>query len=145
MTPAELMQKALRSLKAARLLLQDGDMDGACNRAYYAMFNAARALLLHAGHSGAATIKTHKGLIAAVAQFLVKSGRLTPKDHRALNSVFQIRLAADYLDASISSTDALAALEKADAFMGAIATQLSQPALPHTPKPAQKPSKKTGR
>ena len=140
MTPADLMQKAQRSLKTALLLFQDGDMDGACNRAYYAMFNAARALLLHAGYPGAAIIKTHKGLIAAVAQFLVKPGRLTSKDHRALNSVFQIRVAADYLGTSISRTDAHAALENAGSFVSAIATQLAQPTPPYAPR--QKQTKK---
>jgi uncharacterized protein (UPF0332 family) len=40
-----LMQKAARALDSARLLLDAGDTDGACNRAYYAMFDAARAAL----------------------------------------------------------------------------------------------------
>jgi uncharacterized protein (UPF0332 family) len=39
------MQKAARALDSARLLLDAGDTDGACNRAYYAMFDAARAAL----------------------------------------------------------------------------------------------------
>lgn len=39
---AALMQKADRALASARLLLDAGDTDGACNRAYYAMFDAAR-------------------------------------------------------------------------------------------------------
>lgn len=41
----QLMQKAARALDSARLLLDAGDTDGACNRAYYAMFDAARAAL----------------------------------------------------------------------------------------------------
>lgn len=40
-----LMKKAKRALSAARLLLTAGDGDGACNRAYYAMFDAAHAAL----------------------------------------------------------------------------------------------------
>nr|WP_281799719.1 HEPN domain-containing protein [Methylocystis echinoides] len=39
------MKKAKRALSAARLLLTAGDGDGACNRAYYAMFDAAHAAL----------------------------------------------------------------------------------------------------
>ena len=46
MTPNQLMGKAARAVASARLLLSDGDVDGACNRAYYAMFDAARAALL---------------------------------------------------------------------------------------------------
>lgn len=45
------MQKADRALASARLLLDAGDTEGACNRAYYAMFDAARAALVNAVHS----------------------------------------------------------------------------------------------
>ncbi len=45
-TPASFMRKAERALASARVLLQDGDPEGACNRAYYAMFDAARAALM---------------------------------------------------------------------------------------------------
>ncbi len=40
------MTKAERAAVSAKLLLEAGDVDGACNRAYYAMFDAARAALL---------------------------------------------------------------------------------------------------
>lgn len=60
------MSKAMRACASARVLLDLGDVDGACNRAYYAMFDAARAALLATEapvetHLG----KTHSGLIAA--------------------------------------------------------------------------------
>ena len=42
------MEKASRALSSARLLLGDGDAEGDCNRAYYAMFDAAHAALLFA-------------------------------------------------------------------------------------------------
>ncbi|WP_204848259.1 HEPN domain-containing protein [Rhodopila globiformis] len=44
------MAKAARAAESARALLDRGDADGACNRAYYAMFDAARAALLAVGH-----------------------------------------------------------------------------------------------
>ena len=40
------MTKANRALAPAKLLVNSGDVDGACNRAYYAMFDATRAALL---------------------------------------------------------------------------------------------------
>lgn len=43
---AALMQRAERSLRSARNLLEDGDHDFAISRAYYAMFYAATAALL---------------------------------------------------------------------------------------------------
>jgi len=42
----ELFTKAQTAAASARILLNAGDVDGACNRAYYAMFDAARAALL---------------------------------------------------------------------------------------------------
>ena len=45
MNAQELMAKSQRALASAQKLLEDNDGDGACNRAYYAMFDAARAAL----------------------------------------------------------------------------------------------------
>jgi uncharacterized protein (UPF0332 family) len=42
---ATYMRKAHRAVEAARLLLANHDTEGACNRAYYAMFDAAHAAL----------------------------------------------------------------------------------------------------
>ena len=36
----------VQAATSAKVLLDTGDMDGACNRAYYAMFDAACAALL---------------------------------------------------------------------------------------------------
>jgi len=57
--PAELFNKANVAIKSSELLLSSGDLDGACNRAYYAMFDAARASLLLTGViADLASIKT---------------------------------------------------------------------------------------
>ena len=91
------MLKSDRALQSARLLLAGGDMDGACNRAYYAMFDAARAALIA---SGAAVepemLRTHSGLISAFSLHLVKPGRIALEHGRALNKVEGLRLIADY-------------------------------------------------
>jgi len=44
LTPGDLMAKADTACSSARTLLDLGDVDGAANRAYYAMFDAARDL-----------------------------------------------------------------------------------------------------
>ena len=49
MNALALMAKAVRAAESARILLDTGDKEGACDRAYYAMFNAARAALLASG------------------------------------------------------------------------------------------------
>jgi uncharacterized protein (UPF0332 family) len=60
----KLLDKADRALASARLLLEADDGDGAANRAYYAMFDAASAALLWAG-STQSLPKTDGGLISA--------------------------------------------------------------------------------
>lgn len=73
MTADELMAKAIRAAASARLLLDTGDVEGACDRAYYAMFNAARAALLVSGAAVQTGVgRTHGGLISAFSQHLVK-------------------------------------------------------------------------
>ena len=49
MKAQDLMAKAIQAAASAKVLLDTGDSDGACNRAYYAMFDAARAALLASG------------------------------------------------------------------------------------------------
>jgi uncharacterized protein (UPF0332 family) len=74
----DLMAKARRALASAHKLLQDNDSDGACNRAYNAMFDAARAAPITSNAPVPPEIaKTHSGLIAAVSLHLVKP-RLYP-------------------------------------------------------------------
>lgn len=75
LTPSALMLKARRACASAKVLLAVGDVDGACNRAYYAMFDAARAALFASGAPVAPDIgKTHSGLISAFGNHLVKTG-----------------------------------------------------------------------
>lgn len=78
-------------------MLDAGDADGACNRAYYAMFDAARSALLASGAPVESEIaRTHGGLISAFSLHLVKPGRVSIELGRALNRVEEIRLVADY-------------------------------------------------
>jgi len=93
----ELMAKAIQASASARLLLYAGDADGACNRAYYAMFDAARAALLASGAPVPAEIaRTHSGLISAFSLHLVKTGRVPIELGKTLNKAEELRLIADY-------------------------------------------------
>ncbi len=90
-------EKAQRALDEARLLLGDAKTEGACSRAYYAMHDAAHAALLATGNEPPrAPIKSHHGLMAAFGRTLVLSGEIHPDHGRALNSVQDVRLLADY-------------------------------------------------
>lgn len=91
----DLIAKASLACESAALLLAHGDIDGACNRAYYGMFDAARAAPLATG-SEPAGIRTHAGLISAFGLRLVKTGKLERALGHTLNRAHEIRLMADY-------------------------------------------------
>ena len=112
------MEKAERAAKSARLLLEAGDADGACNRAYYAMFDAARAALLASKAPVAAEVaRTHGGLISAFSLHLVKTGLVSVEFGRTLNRAEEIRLIADYLGDPIELDMATWVVGQSEAFI----------------------------
>ncbi len=114
----ELIEKAERAAKSARLLLEAGDADGACNRAYYAMFDAARAALLASKAPVAAEVaRTHGGLISAFSLHLVKTGLVSVELGRTLNKAEEIRLIADYLGDPIELDIATWVVGQSEAFI----------------------------
>lgn len=121
MNSADLMHKAVTALASADLLLQAGDTDGACNRAYYAMFDAARAALLMTGVvSDLTALKTHSGLITTFGLYLVKPGKVSVELGKALNKVEDLRLVADYRGDELEPEQALWAIEQARTFVEAM-------------------------
>lgn len=121
MIPAELLDRADRAAESAALLLSAGDLNGACNRAYYAMFDAARAALTSTQPAPSSeTIKTHSGLISAFSLKLVKTGRVPVELGKAFSKVADIRLIADYSDEEVSAERATWAIEQAREFVKAM-------------------------
>lgn len=117
------MAKAERACTSAQVLLDAGDIDGACNRAYYAMFNAARAALIASGVPVApATRKTHGSLISVFGRHLVKSGLVSKEMGRLLNRAQEIRQVADYKGDSVEASDAQLIVEQAASFIAAMRT-----------------------
>lgn len=121
MNADDLWNKAHQAASSARLLLDAGDTSGACNRAYYAMFDAARAALLTSGATLSSEIgKTHSGLIHAFSQHLVKTG-LVPKElGQSLARAHELRLIGDYTGDRVQATDAQTAVEQAAKFIAAL-------------------------
>jgi len=118
---AELMNKANKALASARLLLNADDSDGATNRAYYAMFDAAIAALLWIDTAATRTIpKSHAGLIASFGISLIQTGHLPAGLGRSLNRVQELRLTADYLAEPVPWDKAAAAVREAEAFVEAV-------------------------
>jgi len=121
MTLEQYLLKARRALASARLLLENGDIEGSCNRAYYAMFDAAHAALLrHQPGINPAETRTHNGLITAFGKHLIKTGLMTPELGRVLNQVEQIRLLADYTGEEIEPDKAAWVVEQASVFVETI-------------------------
>ena len=126
MTPDDYMTKAVRALASAKLLLSDKDIEGACNRAYYAMFDAAHAALLWADAPvNPATIRTHNGLISAFGQHLVKPALLPGNLGKLFNQVEHIRLLSDYTGEEVPEDKALWAVEQATSFVEVIQHKFS--------------------
>ena len=93
----ELLKKAERAAEPAQLLFEDGDFDGSYNRAYYAMFDAARAALSSLSTEiSSEAIKTHSGLISAFSMLFVKTGLIDLQLGKTLNKAEDLRLIADY-------------------------------------------------
>jgi uncharacterized protein (UPF0332 family) len=117
-TPQALMAKADTACASARALLDLGDVDGAANRAYYAMFDAARAALLSSGAPVPPEVaRTHSGLIAAFGTHLVKNGPVSRDMGRLLNRAHEVRLVADYNGQSVGLSDAREIVDQAAAFV----------------------------
>jgi uncharacterized protein (UPF0332 family) len=125
MTPqrsaASLMAKAAQAVASARVLLETNDADGAANRAYYAMFDAAQAALLSSGVPAADALgKTHRGVINAFSAYLVKEGPVSKELGRQLKRAEEVRLVADYNGESVTLADAAELVNQAEMFVKAM-------------------------
>lgn len=116
------MEKARRACASARALLELGDADGAANRAYYAMFDAARAALICKVPEAepADASRTHSGLIAAFGLRLVKSGPVSRELGRSLNRAHELRQIADYAGMQVDISDAGRMVAHAETFVSEI-------------------------
>lgn len=115
------MNKAQSALGAAQLLLDNDFPDDACNRAYYAMFDAARAALLTVrAPVEAEQARTHSGLISAFGQHIVKARILPAELGKSLNRAHEVRLLADYSGDPIDILQAVELVRGAKAFVLAI-------------------------
>ena len=119
---ADHLRKAEQALESCYTLLNSGDTEGACNRAYYAMFNAAHVALQAVGIIQPGTVyKSHGGLIGAFSKEVVLSGTVDRGLGRSLAKVYETRLLADYTGDPPADEDARWAAAQAEAFVTAIA------------------------
>ncbi len=115
------LERAIRSLEAAREMSETGFHDFAASRAYYAAFYAATALLLKEG----VELAKHSGVIASIHQRFVKSGRLSKEQGKDLNWLFEIRNIGDYGGVvHVSEVQAREAVTAAENFLAAVSNLL---------------------
>jgi len=86
------LERAEKALKSAKLLEENGELEDAASRAYYAMFHAARALLFSKGMNA----KTHKGTISLFGEKIVKQGIMSEEYADMLRKAFDLRQKSDY-------------------------------------------------
>jgi len=111
-----LLRKARRKLLAAESALSNGFPEDTASGAYYAMYHAAKAILL----SRAPRVKKHGDVTRKFTELLVDTGRVDRKFAEYLEGGFQSRHFADYetdLVATISAEDAGDWLRKAAEFV----------------------------
>lgn len=126
---AKLLEKASRSIAAAKGCLELGHNDVGVGRCYYAMFYVAQALLNERG----LRFRKHGGVHSAFGEHFAKSRVLDPKYHRWLLSAFNKRLAADYgTEDEADSGDVSQLIVRAEDFLAAAREYLEEETEPHS-------------
>lgn len=117
------LERAQQSLKAAKELYNMGYFDFSASRAYYCAFYGATAVLLKEGLD----FTKHSGVIASIHKKFVREGKLSLKQGKDLNWLFEIRNIADYGGIEhISKEHCERAIKSAENFLKAVKTLLNK-------------------
>jgi len=116
------MERARQTLNAAKLLdEQNADTASIVNRAYYAIFYAALAMLATVGEE----TSKHSGVLALFDRHFIKAGILPKEMGKFLHTAFDMRQMADYEDKTdISREVSRQILEFAKEFVSSIEKKL---------------------
>ena len=88
------LEKAKEDIATAHDLIALGRLRGAVNRAYYAIYHLATAVLLTQDIERS----KHSGVQSAFGQYLIKPGLIEPEYGRILTSARKAREISDYAD-----------------------------------------------
>ena len=112
------LEKAENCLNDAKLLLKNESYMAAANRAYYAIFHSARAILALDGEDR----KRHSGVISYFQKHYIKTQIFEKRYSYILQNAFEIRQEADYEDFYVlSKEDVFRQIFNAEEFLKAIA------------------------
>ena len=110
------IERARKSLEAAKELRQTGYQDFAASRAYYAAFYAASALVVNNGLDSS----KHSGVIAIIHRDFVRTGKLDKEHGKNLNWLFELRSVGDYgIVMHVTEDDCAQAIQIAEKFVQA--------------------------
>lgn len=108
------LRLASDKIEAAALLLENNKYRDAVSRSYYAIYYAAKALLLYHGRDP----HTHKGVDILFRKFCATHKRPQTSFAKMLSVMREARLNADYKEkAHITREDAQEAIEMAKSFL----------------------------
>ncbi|OQX52660.1 MAG: hypothetical protein B5M53_08040 [Candidatus Cloacimonas sp. 4484_209] len=111
------LEQADEMLADAKLLLAEDRLRSATNRAYYAMFDAATAILVRLD----VKCKSHKGVLNQFSQYVVKSGLVDKELGKNLQRAYDMRQKSDYdFFAIITEEDAEKIVKNAEEFINEI-------------------------
>jgi uncharacterized protein (UPF0332 family) len=117
------LDQAREALASVRSESAAGRFNFAVNRAYYACFYAASAVLLSEGRK----FVKHSGVRAALHRHLVKTGRIEPDLGRCYDLLYQRRGQADYAELVTFDQPQVAEMtRKAGEFVSAMERILAQ-------------------
>ncbi len=110
------LQSADQSLSDAGFLLQDGRLQAAANRAYYAMFYAAMAALAHMKVQQLP--RTHRGTINQFGHHCIVNGPIDPRFGTYLRRAQNLRRQSDYqLNVSFADEQVAVTVQNARTFV----------------------------
>ena len=116
-----LREKSEQALSDAELLLENGSVEAAVNRGYYAVFQIARAALLAKEESP----NTHSGVIRRFGYHFVRTEQVSDDIGDILTTAQSMRGRADYdAPADLDQEDAASLVEDACQFLEVIGEQV---------------------
>jgi hypothetical protein len=121
------LERASESLRAARIMFENGMLTFSMNRVYYAMFYSIQALLV----SRKVSFSKHGQVKAYFNREMIKTGIFPKEMGRLYNKAFEYRQKFDYIDFSSPDREIVSEyLEKAIDFVSNIQEYLHQKDLP---------------
>ncbi|MGV0026320.1 HEPN domain-containing protein [Phormidesmis priestleyi] len=109
-----LLQKAVRSLEAAKVLNRESLPEFAVTRAYYTMFYVVEAFL----EGDDLSFSKHSAVISAFGQHFANTGRVPVEFHRYLITAEQIRRQGDYdINPGLTEIQATEQIFRAEQFL----------------------------